>query len=112
MTSPQYVNKLSDIYTEMYNPSVKEKPLTEDHNKDHDYDIPRWARILNKHKEQEKYKRGPYTAHREEPVKVDEDAEESSTAELAMKYVLELIGEAEHNEAAANALYMIRDLVK
>tara|TARA_R100001198_G_scaffold92244_1_gene71302 strand:+ start:1726 stop:2064 length:339 start_codon:yes stop_codon:yes gene_type:complete len=112
MTSPQYVNKLSDIYTEMYNPSVKEKPLTEDHNKDHDYDIPRWARILNKHKEQEKYKRGPYTAHREEPVKVDEDAEESSTAELAMKYVLELIGEAEHNKAAANALYMIRDLVK
>jgi len=31
---------------------------------------------------------------------------------LAMKYVLELIGEAEHNEAAANALYMIKDLVK
>ena len=112
MTSPQYVNKLSDIYTEMYNPSVKEKPLTEDHNKDHDYDIPRWARILNKHKEQEKYKRGPYTAHREEPVKVDEDAEESSTAELAMMYIRMLIDESETDASAAGALAEIRDLVK
>ena len=51
MTNPQYVNNLSDIYTEMYNPSGKEKPLVEKHSSDeeHDYDIPKWKRLLNKH---------------------------------------------------------------
>ena len=36
MTDPRYVNKLSEIYTEMYNPSGKERPLTEAHSEDHD----------------------------------------------------------------------------
>ena len=114
MTDPRYVNNLSEIYTEMYRPEGKERPLTEKHSCDeeHDYDMPRWKRLLNQHAQKEKFYRGPRAAHRDEPVKIEEDAEESSTAELAMKYVLELIGEAEHNEAAANALYMIRDLVK
>ena len=40
------------------------------------------------------------------------EGEENSKANLAIKLVLELIGDAEHDEAAANALYMIRDLVK
>ena len=40
------------------------------------------------------------------------EGEEGTTAELAMKYVLQLMGEAKHDEAAANALNMIRDLVK
>jgi hypothetical protein len=112
MTDPCYVNNLADVYTEMYNPSSRERPLTEAHSEDHDYDMPKWKRLLNQHAQKEKFYRGPRAAHRDEPVKIEEDAEESSTAELAMKYVLELIGEAEHNEAAANALYMIRDLVK
>ena len=37
---------------------------------------------------------------------------ENSKASLAIKLVLELLGEEEHDEAAANAIYMIRDLVK
>jgi hypothetical protein len=114
MTDPRYVNNLSEIYTEMYKPSGKERPLTEKHSCDeeHDYDIPKWKRLLTQHAQAERFKQPPYAAHREKAVKVEEDAEEPSTAELAIKYVLELIGEAEHNEAAANALYMIRDLVK
>ena len=114
MTDPQYVNNLSEIYTEMYNPSGKEKPLAEKHSCDeeHDYDIPKWTRLLNQHARGEKFKRPPHIAHVGPREDAEENEEGSSTAELAMKYVLELIGEAEHNEAAANALYMIRDLVK
>ena len=111
MTDPRYVSNLADIYTEMYNPSGKERPLTEAHSEDHDYDIPKWKRLLNQHAQKEKFNRGQYPVVIEPREDASED-EESSTAELAMKYVLELIGEAEHNEAAANALYMIRDLVK
>ena len=113
MTDPRYVNNLSEIYTEMYRPAGKERPLTEKHSCDeeHDYDIPKWKRLLNQHAQKEKFHRGPRAPHHEPREDASED-EEASTAELAMKYVLELIGEAEHNEAAANALYMIRDLVK
>ena len=111
MTDPRYVNNLADIYTEMYNPSGKERPLTEAHSEDHDYDIPKWKRLLNQHAQKEKLHRGQHPVVIEPREDSSED-EEASTAELAMKYVLELIGEAEHNEAAANALYMIRDLVK
>tara|TARA_R100000315_G_C5120323_1_gene68726 strand:- start:34 stop:369 length:336 start_codon:yes stop_codon:yes gene_type:complete len=111
MTDPRYVNNLADIYTEMYNPSGKERPLTEAHSEDHDYDIPKWKRLLNQHAQKEKLHRGQHPVVIEPREDASED-EEASTAELAMKYVLELIGEAEHNEAAANALYMIRDLVK
>jgi len=113
MTDPRYVNNLSEIYTEMYKPSGKERPLTEKHSCDeeHDYDIPKWKRLLNQHALKERFHRDPRVAYREPREDASED-EESSTAELAIKYVLELIGEAEHNEAAANALYMIRDLVK
>ncbi len=111
MTDPRYVNNLADIYTEMYDPSGRERPLTEAHSEDHDYDMPKWKRLLNQHAQKEKFHRGQHPAVIEPREDASED-EEASTAELAMKYVLELIGEAEHNEAAANALYMIRDLVK
>jgi len=111
MTDPRYVNNLADIYTEMYIPSSRERPLTESRSEDHDYDMPDWKRLLHQHAQKEKFHRGPRAPHHEPREDASED-EESSTAELAMKYVLELIGEAEHNEAAANALYMIRDLVK
>jgi hypothetical protein len=73
MTNPQYVNNLAEIYTEMYNPSGRERPLTEDHNKDHDYDIPKWKRLLNQAAQKEKFHRGPRAAHREEPVSVEEE---------------------------------------
>ena len=75
MTDPRYVNKLSEIYTEMYVPSGKERPLTEKHSCDeeHDYDIPKWKRLLNKHAQGEKFKRPPHVAH----VEPREDADES-----------------------------------
>ena len=111
MTDPRYVSNLADIYTEMYNPTGRERPLTEAHSKDHDYDMPEWKRLLNQHAQKEKLHRGQHPVVIEPREDASED-EEASTAELSMKYVLELIDEAEHNEAAANALYMIRDLVK
>ncbi len=61
--------------------------------------------FVTKHGQREKERR---EGDEEHPY----EGEESTTAELAIKYVLQLIGEAEHDEAAANALYMIRDLVK
>jgi hypothetical protein len=68
MTSPQYVNDLSSVYTQMYNSS--EEVLEEKKSKDHNYDIPKWARTLALHKEKEKLKQGPYTVH----VEPEEDA--------------------------------------
>ena len=112
MTDPQYVNNLANIYTEMYNPASKEKPLTEAHNQDHDYDMPRWKRLLHKEAQREKFYRGPRAPHKEEPVKVEEDAEEHSTAKLAIKYIRMLIDEAETDASAAAALADIRDIVK
>jgi len=119
MTDPQYVNNLSNIYTQMYNPAGAERPLTEQQIKrvdkeeeKHDYDIPKWKRLLNQHAAGEKFKQPPYIGHVEGREDPEENEEENSKASLAIKLVLELLGEEEHNEAAANAIYMIRDLVK
>jgi hypothetical protein len=49
---------------------------------------------------------------RREKEERESDEEENQKASLAIKLVLELIGDAKHDEAAANALNMIRDLVK
>jgi|TARA_R110002020_G_scaffold230032_1_gene440808 hypothetical protein len=118
MTDPQYVNNLSDIYTEMYNTAGIERPLTEqqikrvDKEEEHDYDVPKWKRLLNQHAAGEKFKQPPYIGHVEGREDPEENEEENEKASLAIKLVLELIGDAQHDEAAANALYMIRDLVK
>jgi len=61
MTSPQYVNDLSSVYTQMYNPPAPEKVL-EEKSKDHDYDIPKWARTLALHKEKEKLRDNIWTS--------------------------------------------------
>ena len=72
MTDPRYVNNLADIYTEMYDPSGRERPLTEARSKDHDYDMPKWKRLLNQHAQKEKFHRGQH------PVVIEprEDASE------------------------------------
>ena len=77
MTDPRYVNKLSEIYTEMYMPSGKERPLTEKHSCDeeHDYDIPKWKRLLNQHAQKEKFHRGLRVAYREPREDADESEE-------------------------------------
>ena len=111
MTDPRYVNNLADIYTEMYNPSGKERPLTEAHSEDHDYDIPKWKRLLNQHAQKEKLHRGQHPVVIEPREDASED-EEASTAELAMMYIRMLIDEAETDASAAGALAEIRDLVK
>tara|TARA_R100000988_G_scaffold98173_1_gene66132 strand:- start:411 stop:746 length:336 start_codon:yes stop_codon:yes gene_type:complete len=111
MTDPQYVTSLADIYTKMYNHPGEEKPLVVQEGVSDMEEVPRWKQLLRDAAKGEGRKGPPYAPHVEPQEDASED-EEQSTAELAMKYVLELIGEAEHDEAAANTLYMIRDLVK
>ena len=86
MTSPQYVNDLSSVYTQMYNPTAPEKVL-EEKSKDHDYDIPKWARVLHKHKQEEELKQGPHVVH----VEPEEDAHELSR-ELSLSRGPQLVG--------------------
>jgi len=114
MTGPQYVNSLSEVYTKMYNPPGKERPLTEKHScdKEHDYDIPPWKRLLNQHAAGENFKRPPYIGHVEGREDPEESEEENSTAKLARKYVLQLIDESDTDPSAAAALADIRDLLK
>ncbi len=76
MTSPQYVNELSSVYTQMYNPTSPEKVL-EEKSEDHDYDIPKWARVLHKHKQEKERKQGPHVVH----VEPEEDAHEEDENE-------------------------------
>ncbi len=111
MTDPRYVKSIANIYTKMYNHPGEEKPLVVQEDVSDVEELPKWKRLLRDAAKSESRKRPPHATTAEPHVDASED-EEQSTAELAMKYVLELIGEAEHNEAAANALYMIRDLVK
>jgi len=73
MTDPLYVRDLNQIYTEMYTPSSKEKVLEE---KDHDYDIPKWARVLHKHKQEEGRSQPPHLAHQEPEADAEEDENE------------------------------------
>ncbi len=108
MTDPHYVNDLASLYASMHNLSNEERPLEEKYSHEKE---PEWKKILRDEALKTRRQQPPYAQHHEPREDASED-EEASTAELAMKYVLELIGEAEHNEAAANALYMIRDLVK
>ncbi len=77
MTNPGYVNNIGDIYTEMYNPSGRERPLTEKHSCDeeHDYDIPKWKRLLNQHAQKEKFHRGLRVAYREPREDASEEEE-------------------------------------
>jgi len=78
MTAPQYVNEISDVYAEMYHPPGNEHPLTEKQVNDdkHDYDIPKWARILHKHKQAEKFKQAPHCVHDDGHVDGEEESEE------------------------------------
>ena len=103
MTDPRYVRSLSDIYTKMYNHPGEEKPLIVEDVED----VPKWKRLLRNGLKEENRKKPPYAADVN-----DQEEEENSKASLAIKLVLELLGEEEHDEAAANAIYMIRDLVK
>jgi len=125
MTDPRYVSNLADIYTEMYNPSGKERPLTEAHSEDHDYDMPKWKRLLNQHAQKEKFYRGPRAAHRDEPVKIEEDAEESKSLTLneeEINVVQEALTRLEpesfsrdefYNEEEVNRmLYIAQDILK
>ena len=75
MTNPQYVNDIGSVYAQMYNPA-SEKVL-EEKSKDHDYDIPKWARILHKHKQEEEFKQGPHCAHEDGHVDAEEENEEN-----------------------------------
>ena len=89
MLDPQYVNEISDVYAEMYRPKSTESVLEEKKSKDHDYDIPRWARILHKHKQEEKLKQGPRCAHEDGHVDAEEENEEN---DLVIK-LKELVGQ-------------------
>jgi len=75
MTDTRYVNNLADIYTEMYDPSGRERPLTEAHSEDHDYDMPEWKRLLNQHAQKEKFHRGPRAPHHEPREDASEEEE-------------------------------------
>jgi|TARA_R110001583_G_scaffold4791_1_gene27210 hypothetical protein len=108
MTDPRYVRSLSDIYTKMYNHPGEEKPLIVEDVED----VPKWKRLLRNGLKEENRKKPPYAADVNDQEDASEEEEENSKASLAIKLVLELLGEEEHDEAAANAIYMIRDLVK
>ena len=108
MTDPRYVRSLSDIYTKMYNHPGEEKPLIVEDVED----VPKWKRLLRNGLKEENRKKPPYAADVTDQEDASEEEEENSKASLAIKLVLELLGEEEHDEAAANAIYMIRDLVK
>ena len=163
MTSPQYVNELSSLYTRMYEHPGHEKPLNETfepsthtNHEVEEEDDPDWKKTIQKlakknkrhmaptiadvprddipdaHENEEEVVQEspmmlarmaiPYAAGalnkfimkhgRRETEERESDEEENTNASLAIKLVLELIGDAEHDEAAANALYMIRNLVK
>jgi hypothetical protein len=77
MTRPQYVTDLSNVYTDMYNPPGKERPLMEKHSCDeeHDYDIPKWKRLLNQHAKEEESRRAPHAtqSHPREDASEDEE---------------------------------------
>jgi len=81
MTRPQYITDLSNVYTEMYHPSGRERPLTEkqmndnDHDDEHDYDIPKWKRLLNQHAQEEQSKRPPHAAHADPRKDASEEEE-------------------------------------
>ena len=102
MTSPQYVNNLSDIYTEMYNPSGRERPLTEAHSEDHDYDMPKWKKILNQHAQKEKFYRGPRATHKEEPVKVEEEEHPNSGVGVGSDFMDKYLDGLEARNQSAN----------
>ena len=92
MTDPRYVNNLSEIYTEMYRPAGKERPLTEKHSCDeeHDYDMPRWKRLLNQHAQKEKFHRGPRAPHhepREDPDESEENQDVGVGSDFMNKYL-------------------------
>ena len=93
MTAPQYVNEISDVYAEMYKPKSTESVLEEKKSKDHDYDIPRWARILHKHKQEEKFKQGPHCAHDSGHVDAEEESEENDLVSGAETKLRELVGQ-------------------
>ena len=63
---------------------------------------------MHKHPGEER----PLTEKFDVPKEAEECEEENTKASLAIKLVRELLDEEEHNEAAANAIYFIRDLVK
>tara|TARA_R100001594_G_scaffold101744_1_gene136300 strand:- start:262 stop:591 length:330 start_codon:yes stop_codon:yes gene_type:complete len=109
MTDPHYVNDLASLYASMHNPSSKERPLEEKYSHEKE---PEWKKILRDEALKTRRQQPPYAQHHEEQRDASEEEEENSKASLAIKLVLELLGEEEHDEAAANALYMIRDLVK
>ena len=82
MTSPQYVNDLSDVYTRMYNPPCHERPLNERFEPSHhtnreveEDEDPNWKKVLRKHAKKQKRHMGPTIAD----VSRDDipDAEES-----------------------------------
>ena len=77
MIRPQYVTDLSNVYTEMYHPSGRERPLTEKqiNDDDHDYDIPKWKRLLNQHAKEEELKRPPHAAHADPGEDASEEEE-------------------------------------
>jgi hypothetical protein len=90
MTDPRYVNNLADIYTEMYDPSGRERPLTEAHSEDHDYDMPRWKRLLNQHAQKEKFHRGQHPAviePREDPDESEENQDVGVGSDFMNKYL-------------------------
>tara|TARA_R110000824_G_scaffold119346_1_gene273385 strand:+ start:3085 stop:3498 length:414 start_codon:yes stop_codon:yes gene_type:complete len=102
MTSPQYVKELTSVYEEMYNPPGNEKVL-EEKSEEHDFDIPKWARVLHKHKQEEDNKRPPHTAHVEQEVDAEEDENENTGvgSGLVNKYLdaLELKNQSTDHQA-------------
>jgi len=125
MTDPRYVSNLADIYTEMYNPSGKERPLTEAHSEDHDYDIPKWKRLLNQHAQKEKLHRGQHPVVIEPREDASEDEENSKSLTLneeEINVVQEALTRLEpesfsrdefYNEEEVNRmLYIAQDILK
>ena len=104
MTSPRYVNDIGNVYAQMYNLPDGERVL-EEKSKDDDYDIPKWARILHKHKQEEDRKQPPYTAHVEPEIEPEEDENENIRTgdNLANTYV-EL-----RNQAKVTELKIVED---
>jgi len=72
MTRPQYVRDISDAYAGMYNAPTREQ-VVEGKSKDHDYNIPEWQRLLNKHKQREDRKRPPHGVHVEPAASAEEE---------------------------------------
>ena len=70
MTSPTYVSDLASVYTQMYNPPGRERPLNEkfapstltNREVEDDEDDPDWKKLIRKHAKKQKRHMAPTVA--------------------------------------------------